>query len=80
MILNSYSIEHSEKVLIERSSNLVQILQEVGTMALAAAGGASKDVRFQLDLIAALLGSLQNIPQSQIKYFIRRFHNFVLKA
>ena len=62
MILNSYSIEHSEKVLIERSSNLVQILQEVGTMALAAAGGASKDVRFQLDLIAALLGSLQNIP------------------
>ena len=78
MILNSYSIEHSEKVLIERSSNLVQILQEVGTMALAAAGGASKDVRFQLDLIAALLGSLQNISQSQIKYFIRRFHNFVL--
>ena len=80
MILNSYSIEHSEKVLIERSPNLVQILQEVGTMALAAAGGASKDVRFQLDLIAALLGSLQNISQSQIKYFIRRFHNFVLKA
>ena len=77
MILNSYSIEHSEKVLIERSPNLVQILQEVGTMALAAAGGASKDVRFQLDLIAALLGSLQNITQSQIKYFIRRFHNFV---
>ena len=78
MILNSFSIAYLDKELNERSSNLVQISQEVGTMALAAAGGASKDVRFQLDLIAALLGSLQNIPQSQIKNFIWRFHNFRL--